>query len=175
MEHAHQYQYCGYTVRITVTSNSLVIVGLELQGIAILLGCLSAYSIWRTLKDRSLANQASVSERLASLSAVARRIAKRKNRVSSTGPGSDRSRVSPPGSSSTSVGHPDCSRRSMGRTAQAESKSSLNEYSCFNFCMTSTAGRFEAGTRRRTIGESGWFGCSPRERTNSSSLQSVPN
>jgi hypothetical protein len=51
-----------------VTSNSLVIVGLELQGIAILLGCLSAYSIWRTLKEMSLANQASVSERLASQS-----------------------------------------------------------------------------------------------------------
>jgi hypothetical protein len=55
-------------VKITVTSNSLVIVGLELQGIAILLGCLSAYSIWCTLKEMSLANQASVSERLASKS-----------------------------------------------------------------------------------------------------------
>jgi hypothetical protein len=53
---------------MTVTSNSLVIVGLELQGIAILLGCLSAYSIWRTLKEMSLANQASISERLASQS-----------------------------------------------------------------------------------------------------------
>jgi hypothetical protein len=51
-----------------VTSNGLVIVGLELQGIAILLGCLSAYSIWRTLKEMSLANQASVSESLASQS-----------------------------------------------------------------------------------------------------------
>ena len=55
-------------MKITVTSNSLMIVGLELQGIAILLGCLSAYSIWRTLKEMSLANQASVSERLASQS-----------------------------------------------------------------------------------------------------------
>jgi hypothetical protein len=54
-------------VKITVTSNSLVI-GLELQGNAILLSCLSAYSIWRTLKEMSLANQASVSERLASQS-----------------------------------------------------------------------------------------------------------
>jgi hypothetical protein len=61
-------QECGYTVKITVTSNGLVIVGLELQGIAILLGCLSAYSIWRTLKEMSLANQASVSESLASQS-----------------------------------------------------------------------------------------------------------
>ena len=61
-------QECGYTVKITVTSNGLVIVGLELQGIAVLLGCLSAYSIWRTLKEMSLANQASVSERLASQS-----------------------------------------------------------------------------------------------------------
>ena len=52
----------------TVTSNSLVIVGLELQGIVILLGSISAYSIWRTLKEMSLANQASVSERLASQS-----------------------------------------------------------------------------------------------------------
>jgi len=61
-------QECGYTVKITVTSNGLVIVGLELQGIAVLLGCLSAYSIWRTLKEMSLANQASVSESLASQS-----------------------------------------------------------------------------------------------------------
>jgi hypothetical protein len=45
-----------------------VIVGLELQGIVILLGCISAYSIGRTLKEMSLANQASVSERLASQS-----------------------------------------------------------------------------------------------------------
>ena len=51
-----------------MTSNSLVIVGLELQGIVILLGSTSAYSIWRTLKEMSLANQASVSERLASQS-----------------------------------------------------------------------------------------------------------
>lgn len=53
---------------MTVASNGLVIVGLELQGIAILLGCLSAYSISRTLKAMSLANQASISERLASQS-----------------------------------------------------------------------------------------------------------
>jgi hypothetical protein len=51
-----------------VTSNSLVIVGLEIQSIAILLGGLSAYSIWQTLKEMSLANQASVSESLASQS-----------------------------------------------------------------------------------------------------------
>jgi hypothetical protein len=61
-------QECGYTVKITVTSNGLAIVGSRLQGIAILLGCLSAYSIWRTLKETSLANQASVSESLASQS-----------------------------------------------------------------------------------------------------------
>jgi hypothetical protein len=58
----------SYTVKKTMTSNRLVIVGLELQGGAILLGCVSAYSIWRTLKEMSLANQASVSERLASQS-----------------------------------------------------------------------------------------------------------
>lgn len=57
-----------YTVKIIVTSNGLVIVGLELQGIAILLGGLSAYSIWLTLKAMSLANQASVSESPASQS-----------------------------------------------------------------------------------------------------------
>jgi hypothetical protein len=67
-EHVDECQKCGYTVKITMTSNGLVIVGLELQGIAILVGCLSAYSIWRTLKEMSLANQASVSERLASQS-----------------------------------------------------------------------------------------------------------
>jgi hypothetical protein len=67
-EHVYECQECGYTVKITVTSNGLVIVGLELQGIAILVGCLSAYSIWRTLKETSLANQASVSESLASQS-----------------------------------------------------------------------------------------------------------
>ena len=53
---------------MTVTSNGLVIIGLEIQGIAILLGGLSAYSIWKTLKETSLANQASVSQSLASQS-----------------------------------------------------------------------------------------------------------
>ncbi len=67
-ERVHECEECGYTVKITVTSNGLVIVGLELQGVAILLGCLSAYSIWRTLKEMSLANQASISVRLASQS-----------------------------------------------------------------------------------------------------------
>ena len=61
-------QECGYTVKTTVTSNGLVIVGLELEGIAVLVGCLSAYSIWRTLKEMSLANQAGVGESLASQS-----------------------------------------------------------------------------------------------------------
>ncbi|MGA7925913.1 MAG: hypothetical protein WCA20_07950 [Candidatus Sulfotelmatobacter sp.] len=45
-----------------------MIVGLEIQSIAILLGGLSAYSIWQTLKEMSLANRASVSESLASQS-----------------------------------------------------------------------------------------------------------
>ena len=58
----------SYRDKITVTSNGLVITGLELQDIAILLGYLSAYSIWRTLKETLLANQASVIERLASQS-----------------------------------------------------------------------------------------------------------
>jgi hypothetical protein len=52
-EHDYECQECGYTVKITVTSNGLVIVGLELQGIAIFVGCLNAYSIWRTLKEMS--------------------------------------------------------------------------------------------------------------------------
>ena len=51
-----------------MTSNEPVIVGIELQGAPILLGCVSAYSMWRTLKEMSLANQASISERLASQS-----------------------------------------------------------------------------------------------------------
>ena len=63
-----RWEHVGYTVKITMTSNGLVVVGLELQGIPILLDCLSAYSIWRTLKKMSLANQASVSESLASQS-----------------------------------------------------------------------------------------------------------
>ena len=63
-----RWEHVRYTVKITMTSNGPVIVGLELQGVAILLGCLSAYSIWRTLKEMSLANQASISERLASQS-----------------------------------------------------------------------------------------------------------
>ena len=49
-----------------MTSNEPVIVGIELQGAPILLGCVSAYSMWRTLKEMSLANQASISRRLAS-------------------------------------------------------------------------------------------------------------
>ena len=36
---------------MTVTSNGLVIAGLELQGVAILLGGISAWSIWRTVRD----------------------------------------------------------------------------------------------------------------------------
>jgi hypothetical protein len=51
-----------------VSSNELVVVGLEIQSIAILLGCVSAYSIWRQLKQMAMANQASVSESLASQS-----------------------------------------------------------------------------------------------------------
>jgi len=40
-----RWEHVRYTVKITMTSNGPVIVGLELQGVAILLGCLSAYSI----------------------------------------------------------------------------------------------------------------------------------
>src|ERR1700733_11990899 len=63
-----RWEHVGYTVKITMTSKGPVIVGLELQGVAILLGCVSAYSIWRTLKEMSLASQASISELLASQS-----------------------------------------------------------------------------------------------------------
>lgn len=51
-----------------ITYNGLVIIGLELQGVAGLLSLASTYAIWRTVKEMSLANQASVSERLASQS-----------------------------------------------------------------------------------------------------------
>jgi hypothetical protein len=87
------------------------------------------------------------------------------------GPGRKRSRVSPPGSSSTSIFCPWCSERAKGRTAQAESSSSLNEYSCSIFFSVSNAGCIEAGARRKTDGEPGQFEYSPRYRTNSSSLR----
>jgi hypothetical protein len=51
-----------------ITYNGLVVIGLELQGVAGLLSFVSTYAIWRTVKETSLANQASVSERLASQS-----------------------------------------------------------------------------------------------------------
>jgi hypothetical protein len=47
---------------------TLVVVGFELQGVAILLGSLSAYSMWCQLKELSLADQATVSESLAAQS-----------------------------------------------------------------------------------------------------------
>jgi hypothetical protein len=51
-----------------VTSNGLVIAGLELQGVCILISCLSAYLISKTLKEMSLSSEASVSENLESQS-----------------------------------------------------------------------------------------------------------
>jgi hypothetical protein len=75
-----------------------------------------------------------------------------------------------PQSSSTSVVCPRCSDRARGRTAQAESSSSLNEYSCSIFFRVSRAGRVETGASRRTDGEPGWFEGLPRYRANSSSV-----
>ena len=95
-------------------------------------------------------------------SAVAIPTAKRRERVNSIGPGRNRSRVSPPGSSSTSVICPRCWERARGRTAQAESSSSLNEYSCSIFLMVAGAGRIEAGASRRMDGKPEWFECVPR-------------
>ena len=106
-------------------------------------------------------------ELLGQVSAVAIPIAKRRNRVISIGPGRNRSRVSPPGSSSTSVICPRCSERARGRTAQAGSRSSLNEYSCSIFLRVCGAGRIEAGASRRIDGKLEWFECVPRYRTNS--------
>src|SRR5260221_13238683 len=105
------------------------------------------------------------------LRAVAIPTAKRRKRVSSIGTGRNRSSVSPPGSSSTSVICPGWSERARGLTAQDESSSSLNEYSCSIFFMLPNAGCIDAGTRRRTDGEPGWSECSPRYSTNSSSLR----
>jgi hypothetical protein len=53
---------------MTMTSNGLVIIGLAIHGIAILLGGLSACSIWKTFKEMPVVNQASVSQSLASRS-----------------------------------------------------------------------------------------------------------
>lgn len=53
---------------MTMTSNGLVIIGLAIHGVAILLGVLSACSIWKTLKEMPVVNQASVSQSLASQS-----------------------------------------------------------------------------------------------------------
>src|ERR1700730_12686433 len=91
--------------------------------------------------------------------------------VISIGPGRNRSRVSPPGSSSTSVICPRCSERTRDRTAQAESSSSLNEYSCCIFLRVSGAGCIEAGASRRIDGKPEWFDCAPRYRTISSSVR----
>jgi hypothetical protein len=94
--------------------------------------------------------------------AVARPTARRKNCVIFIGSERNRSRVSPPGSSSTSVVCPRCSDTARGRTAQAESSSSLREYSCSIFFSVASAGCIEAGASRRTDGEPGWFEGSPR-------------
>src|SRR4029077_1379571 len=64
---------------------------------------------------------------------------------------------------------PLCSERATGRTAQAESSSSLNEYSCSIFFRVSNDGRVETGASSRTGGESGWTECRLRYKTNSSS------
>ena len=81
------------------------------------------------------------------------------------------SRVSPPGSSSASIGCPHCSERASGRTAQAESSSCRNEYSCSMFRRVVNGGCFEAGVRTRTDGKTRSLEGSPRYRTNSSSMR----
>jgi hypothetical protein len=53
---------------MTMSSSVTGLFGLYLQGIAVLLGCVSAYYIWRQLTQLVLSGQASVSERLASQS-----------------------------------------------------------------------------------------------------------
>jgi hypothetical protein len=97
-------------------------------------------------------------------------MAKRRNRVISIGSGRKRARVSPPESSSTSVICPRWSERARDRTAQAESSSSLNEYSYSIFFRVYNAGCIEGGARRKTDREPGWFESSPRYSTNSSSF-----
>ena len=51
-----------------LSSNLLGIASLRLQCIAVLLGCVSAYYIWRQLMVVALAGQANISERLATQS-----------------------------------------------------------------------------------------------------------
>jgi hypothetical protein len=53
---------------MTMSSDIIGIASLDLQGIAVLLGGVSAYCIWRQLTALALAGQANVSERLASQS-----------------------------------------------------------------------------------------------------------
>jgi hypothetical protein len=53
---------------MTMSSDIIGIASLDLQGIAVLLGGVSAYCIWRQLTALALTGQANVSERLASQS-----------------------------------------------------------------------------------------------------------
>ena len=105
------------------------------------------------------------------LSALARPMAKRKNRFISIGPWIRRLSGSPPGFSRTSTFWSLCWDRERGRTAHAGSSSFLNKYSCSNFLRLSGAGRVEAVASRRTDGASARLG-RPRDRMNSSSSRS---
>jgi hypothetical protein len=53
---------------MTMSSDIIAIAGLDLQGITVLLGGVSAYCIWRPLTALALAGQANANERLASQS-----------------------------------------------------------------------------------------------------------
>ena len=51
-----------------MTANAVAIIGLYFQAVVVLLGCVSAYYIWRQLAQIVVSGQASVSEQLASQS-----------------------------------------------------------------------------------------------------------
>jgi hypothetical protein len=79
----------------------------------------------------------------------------------------------PQGSSSTSVVCPRCSDTARDRTAQAESSSFPQRIFALYLFSVASAGCIETGASRRIDGEPGWFECSPRYSTNSSSSRRV--
>lgn len=95
--------------------------------------------------------QRSYFNRCNSLSALARRTVKHKNRfISIAGPCMRQSSGSPPGFSRATTLGSLYGDRASGTTARVACSLARNEYSCSIFSMLSSSGRIETGAGRRT-------------------------
>ncbi len=102
-------------------------------------------------------------------SAVAKPMARRRKRVSSSGRLRMRSRGSLPLSSSTSAAFPLCRASARGRAAHLGSRSAASAYSCSSRLRLEEVGRSATSTRTGTALPS----CRARDRTNSPLSRSV--